>query len=276
MSYKYVIGCGCSFLEIDAPWFTTIPSKNYINLSRGGCGNEFIKHQITYKIDELISNEINAQDIFVVVQWTGISRLDFLVSRDQTITPNDFNTDFDVTRIGSYVMVGGGIAPSRIDKKGGWVHSGGGNDFITNWEVKKFEDEFFETYFKYFGNDYDSVKRYLDNVLFIQNLCKSLGINYVMTNAWNPFEDAYGREKYKRKYFDYMWNRVDEKHMIWIESNIKNIKTEKIEWNNEYGGMWQYLIERDGINLKDDHPSEYGHKIWGNYIFNVLTERKIL
>jgi hypothetical protein len=40
--------------------------------------------------------------------------------------------------------------------------------------------------------------------------------------------------------------------------------------------MWQYLIERDGINLKDDHPSEYGHKIWGNYIFNVLTERKIL
>ena len=78
MSYKYVIGCGCSFLETHQPWFLSIPSENYTNLSKGGCGNEFIRHQITYKISELISNNVNPKDIFV--QWTGI-KIRFICSK---------------------------------------------------------------------------------------------------------------------------------------------------------------------------------------------------
>ena len=64
MSYKYVVGCGCSFLETHQPWFLSIPSERYVNLSKGGCGNEFIKHQLVFKISELISDNVNPKDIF--------------------------------------------------------------------------------------------------------------------------------------------------------------------------------------------------------------------
>ncbi len=276
MSYKYVIGCGCSYLETHQPWFLSIPSENYVNLSKGGSGNEFIKHQLTHKVSELISNNVNPKDIFVAAQWAGISRIDLYVQKGQTLTPNKFESDFDVTRLGSHVRIGEGLSPYRNDHARGFIHSGGGNNWVPNWETKTFEDEFFINYFKHFANDLDSIKSYFDRILFIQNLCKSLGMDYVMTNAWNPYEDEEGRERFNSRHFSYLEDLIDKKHMIFVESNIKNISNHKLEWTNKHGGMWHYLVERDGINPDNAHPNEYGQKIWGEYIAKICKERGIL
>tara|TARA_A100001515_G_C4587326_1_gene214951 strand:- start:1129 stop:1959 length:831 start_codon:yes stop_codon:yes gene_type:complete len=276
MSYKYVVGCGCSFLETHQPWFLSIPSERYVNLSKGGCGNEFIKHQLVFKISELISNNVNPKDIFVAAQWTGIARLDLYVQKGQTITPGSFHHDLEPTRVGSHVTVGDGVTPYRTDHARGFIHSGGGNNHVGQWEPKSFKDDFFIKYYKHFVNDLSVIKSYFDNVLFIQNLCKSLGIDYVMTNAWNPYEDEFGEERFDSKHFEYMKRLIDLDYMVYVKSNMKNISNHKLEWANKHGGMWQYLIERDGINPDNAHPSEYGQKIWGEYIVDELTKRKLI
>jgi len=276
MSYKYIIGAGCSFLESHLPWFSYFPSEKYINMSKGGCGNEFIKQQLVYKVDELIYKGIKPSEMLVCAQWTGISRQDFLVSREQTITPNDFNDDFNVTQLGTDVPVFGGWVGNRSDKNIGYIHSGGGNNFAPSWKSKSFEDDFFMNYFKYLANDYDSVKRYLDCVLFLQSFCKSLKINYVMTNAWNPFQNDVGVEEYVYPYFDHMFRRIDENHMIWVKSDFLNGANTTKGKMKEHGGMWQYIVDKDGINWDNDHPNEEGQKIWGEYILEELTRRKLL
>ena len=276
MSYKYVVGCGCSFLETHQPWFLSIPSERYVNLSKGGCGNEFIKHQLAFKISELISDNVNPKDIFVAVQWTGISRIDLYVQKGQTITPGSFHHDFKPTRLGSYVTVGEGITPDRRDHSRGFIHSGGGNNWVPDWETKSFQDEFLINYFKHFANDLDVLKSYFDRILFIQNLCKSLGIDYVMTNAWNPYEDEVGKERFESRHFDYLKRLIDFNHMIYVESNCKNVSTARLDKTNKHGGMWQYLIERDGINHENAHPNEHGQNIWGEYIIDELRKRKLL
>ena len=276
MSYKYIIGAGCSFLETHEPWLLSIPSERYINLSKGGCGNEFIKHQITYKLSELISNNINPKDIFVAAQWTGISRLDLYVEKGQTITPGKFESDFQVTRLGSHVRVGEGSSPYRYDQSRGFIHSGGGNNWVPDWEAKTFQDKFFINYFKHFSTDLGSIKSYFDNVLFVQNLCKSLGVDYVMTNAWNPYEDDQGKERLNSRHFGHMEKLIDKKHMVYVSSIRQNLSTLKLDKKNEHGGMWHYLVERDGINWDNAHPSGHGQKIWGDYIYEICKERGIV
>ena len=276
MSFKYVVGCGCSFLETHQPWFLSIPSERYVNLSKGGCGNEFIKHQLAFKISELISNNVNPKDIFVAAQWTGISRIDLYVQKGQTITPGSFHHDFKPTRLGSHVTVGEGITPYRQDNSRGFIHSGGGNNWVPDWETKSFQDEFLINYFKHFANDLDVIKSYFDRILFIQNLCKSLKIDYVMTNAWNPYEDELGEERFESRHFDYLKRLIDLNHMIYVESDFKNVSTARLNKPNKHGGMWQYLIERDGINHENAHPNEQGQKMWGDYIVDVLTQRKLI
>lgn len=276
MSYKYVIGCGCSFLETHQPWLLSIPSEKYVNLSKGGCGNEFIKHQLTFKISELISNNVNPKDIFVAAQWTGISRLDLYVQKGQTITPGSFHHDLEPTLVGSHVTVGDGVTPYRTDHARGFVHSGGGNNHVGQFETESFRDEFFLEYFKRFANDLSSIKTYFDNILFIQNLCKSLGIDYVMTNAWNPYEDEFGKERFNSRHFNHMERLIDLNHMIYVESNCQNISTARVDKPNKHGGMWQYIVDRDGINWDNDHPNEEGQKMWGDYIVDELNKRKLL
>ena len=59
-------------------------------------------------------------------------------------------------------------------------------------------------------------------------------------------------------------------------SNCKNISTERINKSNKHGGMWQYIVDRDGVNWDNDHPNEQGQKMWGDYIVDVLTQRKLI
>ena len=44
----------------------------------------------------------------------------------------------------------------------------------------------------------------------------------------------------------------------------------------KHGGMWQYIVDKDGINWDNDHPNEEGQKMWGEYILEESTRRKLL
>ena len=40
--------------------------------------------------------------------------------------------------------------------------------------------------------------------------------------------------------------------------------------------MWQYLAKHGGINWDNDHPSDDGQIIWGNFLSKELKDRKII
>ena len=59
MGYKYIVGSGCSFSDskinsdegqysIDNSWLSRFEISNTINLSKGGCGNEYIRNIIIF------------------------------------------------------------------------------------------------------------------------------------------------------------------------------------------------------------------------------------
>ena len=54
MNHKYLISGGCSFSEASESWGSSLVSnKNLFNTAKGGCGNEFIRRQVIFKVSEL-------------------------------------------------------------------------------------------------------------------------------------------------------------------------------------------------------------------------------
>ena len=97
MGYKYIVGSGCSFSDskiqvdderrsIDNSWLSKFEIPNTINLSRGGCGNEYIRNIIIQQVSDLLEQGVSSDEILVGVQFTGLSRMDMLVSKKETIS----------------------------------------------------------------------------------------------------------------------------------------------------------------------------------------------
>ena len=142
MSYKHLVVGGCSFSETNHPWAYELGINHYnvSNLAKGGCGNEFIRRQIIYRVSELLSEGIPSNEILVGAQWTGIARIDLFVTEEETVTENKFHTDFQIDNLGhqSHPANSGSLEWDWNNDKHdyGWIHSGGGNNFVSNWSSR--------------------------------------------------------------------------------------------------------------------------------------------
>ena len=283
-----MVGSGCSFSEIG----TLHPTKwleqfgrllgvnNFLNynMARGGSGNEFIKTNALSKLNELINKGINPSDIFVTIQWTGYERCDLFVSEElPTIT--DLETDFKPNYLGR-----GYDKPERNDF--GWVFSGAHINRDEKYEESshqsRFQQEYLHRWYKYYYTHQGMWVNTLNNILFIQNFCKSHNIDYVFCTAWNLVQDESNKMKIPtfEQYsgFKFLWDMIDFDRFIFYPSNRPNMDIEKHNEReiSDYGGMWQYMVERDGIDLDNRHPNEHGSKIWAEYILDTMKERKLL
>ena len=267
MNYKYIIGSGCSFTESDESWINSFDIENKINLSRGGCGNKHIQDSIIKCVDKLLQKNVSVDEILVGVQFTGLARLDFIAS-EQTQTINNSLEDF--------------YSYSKIDEKSAWIHSGGSNSFVTHHKTETFQDEYFLKYYKYFMTDLENWYNFLIHVITLQSFLNSHNIKYFFHTGWNLFEfwdihpNLFVSHLEKFKVFDYLWNQVDQDKFIFYKSNRRNISPGTTLNYSEYGGMWQYMFERDGINAENHHPNANGQKIWGDYLKEQAISRNII
>ena len=94
MIKNLVIG-GCSFTQTPVDhlnWSVylrnAVPGVNYINHARSGAGNNYIADSM---IKYLLSEHPGTQETLVVVMWTGVSRVDFNVSREYYDSLTDWN-----------------------------------------------------------------------------------------------------------------------------------------------------------------------------------------
>ena len=288
MNHKYLVTGGCSFSESSDPWAYELGINHYnvSNLARGSCGNEFIRRQVIFKVSELLKKGIPSNEILVGVQWTGIARIDLFVSEEEVATENKFHTDFKIDNIGheTHPANSGSLEWNwNFDKHDyGWIHSGGGDNFVKEWGAETFEGRYFQKYFKYFMTHNQGWSNFLYNVLMLQWFCKSNNISLFNFTGWNLIDNDGGDnyidnnvEKFPES--RHLWDMIDKHNFIFVESGICNIKKEEITGKKSpYGGMWQYLTEHNGINLDNDHPSEDGQSMWGNFLKDELIKRKII
>jgi hypothetical protein len=142
-----------------------------------------------------------------------------------------------------------------------------------------------------------------------QWFCKSNGLSFFNCTGWdniNSYErhfhktlspdevdvltksmrEAHDKKVFKPSYLEnyteqrYLFNMIDFNRFIFVESDMLNfVMTSMIKevdrQETEYGGMWQYMVERDGINPSDRHPNKDGHAKWTEYLYDEITKRNI-
>ena len=297
--YKYLVGSGCSFTEVCTPVYGDAPKQikwlerlgldlgieieKIYNMGMGGSGNEFIKLNLLYKLNELVRNpNIKSSDIFVAVQWTGFERCDLFVS-DEIPTIDGFHKDLSPMYLGDNKNFS-----SWAPKLFGWVFSGAhiGRDYDDSQNPSGHETEtkmnYLTRWYKYYYTHQGMWVNTLNNILFIQNLCKAHNIDYVFCTAWNLVQDESNEMKIPtfEQYFGFkfLWDMIDFDRFIFYPSNRPNMVIEKHNEReiSDYGGMWQYMVERDGIDLDNRHPNKHGSKVWAEYIHNTMKDRKLL
>jgi hypothetical protein len=159
---KNLITFGCSFTEGD--WPKHLSSLNKYKLSNkglGGVGNYYIANAVYDTV-------VNSDDTSVIVMWSGIDRVDKVVSKEE------FHY-FD-----------------RYEVRNGWLHSGGKILFDSN----KSKDRYWHNYYKTYHTEEDSYLQTLHHMIAVQEFLSNRKIPYLFLTYKDIFTDRY--RKYKR------------------------------------------------------------------------------
>lgn len=287
---KHIITAGCSFTQLNKKtnghdsWAYHL--KNIINdkpenegkfkfsnLGLSGTGNYIISLNCISKIETLLENNVNPEDIIVFLQWTGLFR------------PAVYNEDHR-DRVVPFDTIEDDFKLKEVFK----THPYGFVDTAARTEYA-----FWLSYYDYY---YSTPAAFIDNlnsILKTQWYLKSKNIQYKMFNAWDIFTTYDGSNG--RFVSDKMLrpNQFSDGEYSNIENTLLADKypISKIFWdmldfdhywffNNEtvkYGGMTQWV--QNNLPLKDwyvgyptdVHPSNTSGKLFTkDVIIPLLTK----
>jgi len=197
---KHFVASGCSFTE-GRGWPFTIPDYfpdvELHNMGMASQGNGFIARKAQYKIFDLLDKGVNPKDIYLGVMWSGPTRMEFFfedmweepLSAQQSDgwDPNTGNPSHFIPEAeGSWFIVDINWSHSIARE---WYQSSLSN--ATAYHIRTYE-----------------------YILSTQNFCKSLGIDFFMTqfNRW-VVEDKHDNDlnlRWMRKMIDWdKWLPID-------------------------------------------------------------------
>ena len=269
---KYLVNGGCSFTANKESWGNlTLPNHETINVGISGVGNHVISTRVIEQVLELIQKGVSTKDIKVIVQWSGLFRLDLVVDRN-------LNVPRQISSL---------PAPIQVDEKDcptTWVTDAGRTGFKiwpSVYGVISDEQFFIQT---------------LENILRTEWFLKSNNIEYRMFTGWDIFTSS---EKINRGHLSKnrktevtvnqsqfvragKYKNIDNKLFsdiyLWSKPMWDMIDFDKwwfYEDNKiKYGGLQQWVFQN--INYKnwylsdrDNHPSKLAHQ---EFFENVIKE----
>lgn len=210
-----------------------------INLSYPAASNDrILRHLIGWLVQEHVSKGKSTEDLFVIVGLTSPERKDFYYK--------DKKTNFWFT-----------LWPM-------WKHL----------YPQKPLNTFSEIYSKYLWNVEESTHRYLNQILYLQTFFELHKIKYLFFQAFYQRNDMHIQEwiddPYHRHYNgqpDHLiWNLIDPLRFMHKDDEIHSfhnyIKSQDLDpnYSNVISGM---------------HPSEYGHTLWAEHIYQYLQENNL-
>ena len=252
MKIKKIITGGCSFTEGET-WSIQLqifckenhPATELHNTALTSQGQELIQKKISQDLIESLRH-YNADEIAVFVMWSGTERKCFYVNNPYIISTdlkNVWNDDRDPFC----------DLKNKSNTTAAW--------YTCNWNdllKEKYTTNIVKTHFSLVEDSAYAVHLSLENIIFLQNLCKAHNVQFhQMFYMDYPLEDI---EIHKdHEIVKYLYDQFDYSSIV----DTKSIFTYLKELNN------------DEVYLrKDYHPSEQGHKQWFDQVLMpYLTNR---
>tara|TARA_R110002051_G_scaffold325491_1_gene428218 strand:- start:976 stop:1845 length:870 start_codon:yes stop_codon:yes gene_type:complete len=142
------------------------------NWSRHSCGNEHIMRSVIFACYKHYQKYKTYDNLYVIVQWSGLHRVEKLVTKKETIEYNDYVKNAEVTPIVNWDEWDNGVRES------GWL-------FGTGW----FHLPIWKKWFKVIETDEFAFIRTMESILTLQHFFKSKNIEHKMILMENIFND---------------------------------------------------------------------------------------
>jgi len=238
--------------EVVGKWPETLmhlTQRNLLNFGCGAVGNYYIASQIYNTFTSTNLNVVRYTYIkpIVVVMWTGVDRVDRLVSEEEFPLYDKIQSK----------------SPSLL--RDGWLHSGTPPHppsalrelHERNWMSRasglpEYVDRYWTNYYKMFHTEQDSYNQTLQHMFGVQQFLTNRSVPYVFLTYKDIFTDRYG--KYKE-------TKSLENVINWDKFHFPNA---------EYGGMLEWIQDNDLTWAEDGkHPSQESHKKFAEYLHNL-------
>ena len=208
------------------------------NWSRHSCGNEHIMRSVIFGCHQHYQKYKTYDNLYVIVQWSGLHRVEKLVTKKETIEFNDYVKNAEVTPIANWTDEW----DSGIKRESGWL-------FGTGW----FHLPIWKKWFQTIETDEFAFIRTMECILSLQHFFKSNNINYKMIKMENIFNDysvEFPSEILKGATIGepnsqdsgVLWNYLDNK---------KGDERKWARWTKEYDGT----ISKNTPLFKDKFPN---------------------
>ena len=249
------------------------------NWSRHSCGNKHIMRSVIFACYKHYQKYKTYDNLYVIVQWSGLHRVEKLVTKKETIEYNDYVKNAEVTPIVNWGDWDNGI------KESGWL-------FGTGW----FHLPIWKRWFQTIETDEFAFIRTMESILTLQHFFKSKNIEHKMILMENIFND------YSVDYFKgatiaepdsqdsgVLWNHLSKEDSV--DNVSKNTPLFKDKFPNathlwdmiDWSKWWLYendIVENGGISewtlfegskpwsTEDDvqHPSMENRKLFTEQI----------
>ncbi len=217
---------GCSFSRGPGSWPYFVNCTNLTNLAQAGAGNSYIHESTVFELSQ------RSYD-YVIVMWSGISRIDFKVEDERYFHDSSFTSKYQKQRND---WPGKVIYPVNdqdfVDDN--WVFGDG----IINNEKGLVSKNFLNGIYKYLGND-EFVYHFLQKIVALESFLKSQQIPYLFSFYKNYLDEL-------RK--SPLFNLLNKDRMI-ADVTLAEI-----------AAIYNSYAE-DGL-----HPGDLAHKAWADIV----------
>ena len=265
MTVKKIITGGCSFSIANTKQTETwagsleqnLPKFSYRHTGYHAQGQELIQKKISIALIEELEN-YKPEELLVIVMWSGIERKAFYIDNvsivDDLVNTWIKNKSFGM--VDQFLNLYNYIPTEDIRQisDNGFIYNrnGGWYSCQQNFRDHSLTKEYFNSY----ETDIGPTTISLENMVFLQNLCKVKNVRffqmYYMDNVFKTLYD--NRENLNVKY---LYNQLDHDTIL---STV---------------GMYDYLKNKKDMNLFTEdklHPSPSGAKL---FIDEVLIPKLI-
>lgn len=264
---KHIVVAGCSFTANDESWSSNLKKYfddgSYHNVALPGMGNYAISCLCIDKVQELIESSVSNKDMFVIVQWSGISRKSFIGESANALSV-DFKKCKSKTRL------------SDIQSESRFLHDCGSRNDINFWNDYKN---------KYWNDEFSFIET-LENILRVQWFLKSNDIEFLMFTGWDDFTLASGDAVHKNwicragdglgqwddnRAYKNIDNPLLKDVYPWSKNLWSMLDLDRFVFFNsdtvKYGGLLQWVQGNMSkkhwyISKNDKHPSKMGQEMF--------------
>lgn len=283
MTIKKIITGGCSFSDVDTPecWIyrlqELLPDVEFRHTGMGSIGNDLIQKKLSLVLTEELE-KYDPSELCVIPMWSGTERTSFWVDNPDFI--EDVISQWKVRDLSwslQFCNLYGKVdsntqkivkLPHRYpfedatmyDSAGGWYHC---NYLMPD---SKLTDEFFKTCKDVLGYAIKSI----ENIIFLQNLCKLKGVKIFQTFYRSyVYEDIFtNRDNLNIKYLFNQWDHDTIISTTGIYEHLRPTLKDHQQWDR--GGVFRHIFKmghytdetKQYFGSDNWHPNKLGSHKW--------------